>query len=129
MSKENVELVRSLYEGGAGRWFELLDEAVELDFRAFPVPDSPILRGKNAVVKWSHRCWGTWDEYALEAIEIIDAGERVVVVQSERGRGRESGVRLERVWAAVYTVQDGKVVRFQSFKTRDEAREAAGLSK
>jgi ketosteroid isomerase-like protein len=51
----------------------------------------------------------------------------VVVVQYERGRGKWSGVQLERRWAVVYTLRMGKVVRFQAFKTREEALQAAGV--
>jgi ketosteroid isomerase-like protein len=129
MSQENVELVRSLYRAGEpSRFFDLLDEQVELDFSAYPVPGSAVLRGKDAAIDWSRRWWGTWDEYVLDAIEIIDADEdRVVVVQCERGRGKGSGVQLERRWAVVYTLQLGKVVRFQAFKTREEALEASGV--
>jgi hypothetical protein len=35
-------------------------------------------------------------------------------------------VALERRWAVVYTVLMSKIVRFQAFRTRDEAVEAAG---
>jgi ketosteroid isomerase-like protein len=130
VSQENVELVRSLYQAGdPSRFFDLLSEDVELDFSAYPVPDSNVLRGKDAAMDWSRRWWGTWDEYVLEPTEIIDAGgDRVVVVQYERGRGKGSAVQLERRWAVVYTIRMGKVVRFQPFKTRDEALEAARLS-
>jgi ketosteroid isomerase-like protein len=129
MSEENVELVRSLYRAGdPSRFFELLDEDVEFDFSAYPAPGSAVLRGKDAAIDWSRRWWGTWDEYILEATEIIDAEpDRVVVVQYERGRGKGSEVQVERRWALVYTVRMGKVVRFQPFETREEALEAAGV--
>ena len=124
-----MEIVRSLYRAGdPSRWFELLDAEVELDFTAYPVPGSAVLHGKDAALDWSRGYWGTWDEYVLEPTEIIDGGgDRVVVVQYERGRGKGSGVQLERRWAVIFTVQMGKVVRFQAFKTREDALEAAGL--
>jgi ketosteroid isomerase-like protein len=129
MSQENVELVRSLYQAGdPSRFFDLLSEDVELDFSAYPVPDSRVVRGKDAAIDWSRRWWGTWDEYVLEATEIIDADDdRVVVLQREHGRGKGSGAQLERRWAVVYTIRTGKVARFQPFKTREEALQAAGL--
>jgi hypothetical protein len=129
MSQENVELVRSLYQAGdPSRFFDLLSEDVELDFSAYPVPDSRVVRGKDAAIDWSRRWWGTWDEYVLEATEIIDADDdRVVVLQRERGRGKGSGVQLERRWAVIFTVRMGKVVRFQAFESREEALEAAEL--
>jgi ketosteroid isomerase-like protein len=129
MSQENVELVRSLYRAAdPSRFFDLLDEEVELDFSAYPVPGSAVLRGKDAAIDWSRRWWGTWDEYVLDATEIVDAGEdRVVVFQRERGRGKGSRVQLERRWAVIFTVRMGKVVRFEAFKSREEDLEAAEL--
>jgi ketosteroid isomerase-like protein len=126
MESADVELVRSIYRtGDLSRFFDLLDADVELDFSAYPVPGSRVLRGKDAAVDWSRSYWGTWDEYGLEPTEIIDAGQgRVIVVQYERARGKGSGVKLERRWAVVFTVRTDKVVRFQGFKTRDEAVEA-----
>jgi hypothetical protein len=68
ISEQNVELVRSLYRAGEpSRFFDLLDEEVGLDFSAYPVPGSAVLRGKAAAIDWSRRRWGTWDEYVLEA--------------------------------------------------------------
>jgi ketosteroid isomerase-like protein len=129
MSNENVELVRSFYRSAsASRFIDLLAEEVEFDFSAYPVPGSAVLRGKEAAVDWCRSYWGTWDEYLLEPTEIIDAGEdQVVVVQHERARGKASGVRLERHWAVIFTIRTGKVVRFQTFRTREEALAAAGL--
>jgi ketosteroid isomerase-like protein len=130
MSQENVEIVRKLYRAGdPSRFFELLDDDVEFDFSAYPVPSSPELRGKEAAIEWSRSWWGTWDDYVLEATEIIDAGEgRVVVVQYERGRGKGSGAQLDRRWAVVYALRAGKVTRFQTFRTREDALKAVGLS-
>jgi ketosteroid isomerase-like protein len=130
MSQEDVELIRSLYRArDPSRWFDLLDEEVELDFTAYPVPDSAVMHGKHAATDWSRRWWGAWDEYEPDATETIDAGDgRVVVVHDERGRGKWSGVQLARRWAVIFTVRRGRVVRFQSFKTRQDALEAARLA-
>ena len=130
MSEENVELVRSLYQtGDPNRFFDLLSEDVELDFSAYPVPDSNVLRGKDAAMDWSRRWWGTWDEYVLEPTEIIDGeGDRVVVVQYERGRGKGSGAPFERQWSSLYTVRAGKLARWTTHASREDALVAAGVS-
>jgi ketosteroid isomerase-like protein len=108
-------------------FIDLLDEGVEFDFSAYPVPGSAVVRGKDAAIDWCRSYWGTWDEYILEATAIIDAGgDRVVVVQHERARGKGSGVRLERHWAVIFTIRTGRVVRFQAFRTSEDALAAAG---
>jgi hypothetical protein len=41
MAQENIEVVRSMYRSGdPSRFFDLLDEEVELDFSAYPVGPS-----------------------------------------------------------------------------------------
>jgi hypothetical protein len=48
MSQENVELVRSLYRAGEpSRFFDVIDEEVELDFSAYPVTQLPRPAGQG----------------------------------------------------------------------------------
>jgi ketosteroid isomerase-like protein len=133
MSQENVESLRSMYRpGDPSRFFDLLDEEVEVDAsRVGLLPDHPgLLRGRHAVVDYFRSYWGAWDDYVLEPTEVIDVGEdRVVVLHYERGRGRGSGAPFERRWATAYTVRAAKIVRFEAHQTREEALEASGLSK
>jgi ketosteroid isomerase-like protein len=133
MSEENVELVRSIYRrGDPSRFFDLIDDEVEVDNSAFEqLPDdhSGLIRGKDAVVDYLRHYWGSWDDYVLEPVEIVDAGEdRVLVLQNERGRGRGSGTPFERHWACLYTLRGGKLVGWTNFASREEALEAAGPS-
>jgi ketosteroid isomerase-like protein len=131
MSQENVETIQSVYRA-TDPWplFDLLDEDVEVDFSTHPLPDLPVfVHGKDAAVNWWRHYWGTWDEYVVEPIEFVDAGEeQVVVVQRERGRGRGSGVPFEFDAALVFTLRAGKAARVQFHRTREQALEAVGLS-
>jgi ketosteroid isomerase-like protein len=131
MSRENVEIVRSMYRpGDPSRFFDLLDQEVEVDAsRVGLLPDhAGLMRGKDAVVDYFRHYWGTWEDYVLEPTDVIDAGDdRVVVVHYERGRGRGSGVPFEQRWASLYTVRAGRIVMFTTFVNREEALEAAGL--
>ena len=132
MSQENVELIRSMYRpGDPSRFFDLLDDDAEVDTSALAsLPDqhSGLVRGKDAVVDYFRHYWGTWDDYVLEPLEIIDAGaNQVLVLHHERGRGRESGAPFERHWAALYTLRADKLVSWRTFATHEEALEAAGL--
>ena len=132
MSQENVEIVRRMYRpGDPSKFFELLHGGVQLDVSKAPLlPDSPeFLCGRDAVLDLYRRYWGTWDEYVLDPIEIIDAGQdRVLVVQDEQGIGRGSGAPFQRRWAVLYTIREAKIVRIEHFSGRHEALEAAGLS-
>jgi len=128
MSQENVELVRRGIESVEAFW-ALLDEDVVWDPGRDPPPDiQGVYVGRDSVIAASRRYWGTWDEYSLDADELIDAGSSVVVVVHERGRGKGSGAPFDRHWAQVWTFREGRIVRWELFRDKADALEAAGLS-
>jgi ketosteroid isomerase-like protein len=63
----------------------------------------------------------------MRPVEIIDAGDQLVVFVHEVARGRESGIVLETDIVTVRTLRRGRVVRVRSFMDRSEALEAVGL--
>ena len=69
----------------------------------------------------------TIGEFRMDVERFIDAGDRVVVIATMRGQGSASGIDVERRHGSVWTIRDGKAVRFQWFHKPDEALEAAGL--
>ena len=128
MSQENVELVRRATESVDTFW-ALLDEYVVWDLRAHPALDlHGVHVGRDAVIEASRHYWGTWDDYRLDAEELIDAGSSVVVVVRERGRGKGSGAPFDRRWAQVWTFSRGQIIRWELFPDKADALEAAGLS-
>jgi ketosteroid isomerase-like protein len=130
MSQENVELVRRGIADVQMFW-EMLDEQVICDTRGYPTfsADSEgVYVGRAAVIDANRHYWGTWDDYDLEAEELIDAGSSVVCVVRERGRGKNSGVPVERVWAQVWTFRRGRIIRWELFGDKAAALEAAGLA-
>ena len=58
---------------------------------------------------------------------MIDAGDQVVVVGMLRGRGQSSGASVERRQGYVWTVRDGKAVRFAWFNDPAAALREAGI--
>ena len=128
MSQENVELVRRGVDDVEAFW-AMLDEYVVWDLRPAPVVDlDPVYIGRDAVIEGSRHYWGTWEEYRLDADEIIDAGASVVVVVHERMRGKGSGVPIDRHWAQIWTFHRGRIIRWETFTDKAEALKAAGLS-
>ncbi len=128
MSKENLELAQRGVESLDAFW-SMLDEEVVWDLRAWPIPDlDAVTKGREAVIKASRHYWGTWDEYNVEAEEILDADPNVVVIIHEHGRGKSSGAPFAQTHPQVWTFRDGRIIRWASFSSRAEALEAAGLS-
>ena len=127
MSQENVELVRRGLQDVEAFW-ALLDEHVVWDMCDVRLVDLPeVVVGRDAVIQGSRHYWGTWDEYRLDAEELIDAGASVVLVVHEQGRGKGSGVPFEHDFAQVWTFHRGKVIRWELFPDKATAFEAAGL--
>jgi ketosteroid isomerase-like protein len=70
---------------------------------------------------------GTWEDYRQERDEFVDAGDEVIVAVRESGRGKGSGLALERRTFGVWTLRDGRAVRIRFYSTMAEALEAVGL--
>jgi len=134
MSRENVELVRQVYEAVARREsasvLALYDSEVEWDGSRLPeasLDGESVTRGHYGLRK-STRDWANaWESFEDECEELIDAGEHVISVVTRRGRGRASGAEMSTLRAGVWTIREGKVARVVWFPTRDEALEAVGL--
>jgi ketosteroid isomerase-like protein len=70
-----------------------------------------------------------WERpFRIEAEEFLDGGDLVVVLIRWRGRGKGSGVEVEAEGAHVWELRDGKAVRYDIYRDREQALEAAGLS-
>lgn len=91
-------------------------------------PDGKVFHGHDGAAEATRTWLGAWEDWRLEVEEIIDLGDRVLVLARESGRGKGSGIEIEHPHAAIVTVRNGKVVHTLGFVDRAEALEAAGLS-
>ena len=130
MSEENVEIVRRHMEaylsGDNETALGAYDAAVEFD--ATVRPEGQVYRGREGVAE-AMRVWtGTWEDWRVEVEEFIDAGDQVLMISRETGRGKGSGIEINQRVFGLFTLRDGKIVRWKGFLDRDEALEAAGLA-
>ena len=131
MSQENVELVRWAFTSGdPTRFFSLLDEDVEFDARPHrPIPGAVSEgRGRAVVERFGREYWGTWAEYSAEPQEFIDAGDHIMGCGCGAGKGKGSGVPFETTHTQVWTLRDGRLVRWLLFADAAENIEAVGIS-
>jgi len=125
LSAENVELVRSLHPGpdfdlaplvnddqASDFWREVLSHLFESSVRATmrlpgmaPTTYSGLDGLRDAWRDWLKH----WTSYHDEIEDVIDGGERVVVVHRCRGRPRPGAPEVTRRSATVWTVRDGRI--------------------
>lgn len=133
MSRENVEVVRRVYEAADRRdsatVLALYDPEVELDVsRTFgDVMGRDLYRGHDGLRELFRDWHEAWENIEYDYEELIDAGDRVVALVTRRARGRASGADVELKLALVWTLRDGKAVQVVWYPTREEALEAVGL--
>jgi ketosteroid isomerase-like protein len=130
MSHENLELVRASYEAFARGDFEASINAYTEDTEyddSRVRPDGGMRRGREALGNSALAWLDTFTEYSFELEDVLDAGDQVVVVSRDRGRGKTSGVEVEHRWGWVVSVSDGRIARTVLYPGPEEALEAAGL--
>jgi uncharacterized protein len=130
MSQENVEIVRRMVDayaaGDIGTALFAYDPDVEFDVSTAR-PEGGVYHGPRGVEEGVGDWVGRWAEYRFEVEEIIDAGDRVLMILREFGRGELSGVEVSQHTFWVNTFRNGKVVRAELFSDRNKALTAAGL--
>jgi ketosteroid isomerase-like protein len=131
MSRENIEVVRSAFaavnRGDRETAIGFLHPEVVIDAtRSVFNPTSYV--GMQGIRQWMVDTDEVWRHFGLEVSELIDAGDKVVVIGRLVGRGKASGVKVEQPIAGIWTVQDGRILRGEiGYTDRGEALEAAGL--
>src|SRR6185503_6667756 len=141
MSQENVEQLRAGIEGFlAGtnesareemlsRIAEGWDPEIELDASETPVLDiSGVYRGRDAVKRFWREWLAAWETIRSE-YELVDAGDRIVMLFDMRMRGRSTGidVPLGKV-AWVFTYRGGLLIRMKLYMDQSQALKAVGLN-
>jgi ketosteroid isomerase-like protein len=124
MSEENVEVVKRIHT----RWTsgeparDLIDEDIEYVNPPYAV-ESGVKHGRRTLGAIRE----VYPDFRFEPELYRDAGDDVVVLGVARGTSA-SGVEAQWRQGYVWTIRNGRAVRFRWFSDPDEALEAAGLS-
>jgi uncharacterized protein len=131
MSQENVEIVRRAFEAFNQGDPDLAVAALAPDCEYIPsgaVPDATeTYRGPEGYKRFMRWLLDEFDDVQVDINEIIEAGDRVMISLTSRGRGRRSGVETNWAIWQVWTLRDGRVLRGEGFTSREDAVEAVGL--
>ena len=145
MSAEDVELVRALQPApGFDVAAALADEAstarwlAEVESYCDPaVRGTMRFRGMSAVtyagglegLAEAWRDWlRSWSSYCFEMEDVLDGGDRVVVVKLGRGRPRPGAPETVLRRASIWTVRDGLITQVDFNVPYGEAMSTVGLA-
>lgn len=90
-------------------------------------PDGRIGIGRSELARIIGEWLGTFEEWTEEIIEIRDLGDRVIVVATQRGRGKGSGAEVATEYAAIYGLRHGEIASMTLYPDPAEGLRAAGL--
>ncbi len=105
---------------------DLSDLDPKIEIHDHELPDSATHHGHDGFLRSIADWESAWVDYSFDLEELIDAGDRVVVILHTTATGRTSGLKLDRRDAQVYELRDGRVVRLDYFGTKAEALKATG---
>jgi len=143
MSQENVDAVREVMallnritrgsDPGAERdldaerdLLERISPEVRIDMsrRVFN-PD--VYEGYVGLARLGREIGDVWADFRITPTQFVDAGDRVVVMETRAARGAGSGVEVEQHAAVIWTLRAGRVVCMETDFDPQEALAAVGL--
>jgi hypothetical protein len=156
VSEADLELARAVFPGpldlisifgddaAVGALWGGLDSLVDPELVVFappglmPVPglpsprdgdDRPYAVGLDGMVA-AYRDWlSAFERWVVTPVDYLDLGEGRVLIDVEiEMRSKTAGVEVTTEGSNLLTIRDGKLTRLESFLSRAEAREAAGLA-
>jgi ketosteroid isomerase-like protein len=128
MSQENLELIRAGFAAHNRGDLDALVEVYDPDV-VFETLLLGTHRGNEAIRLIYEENQKTLSGYDVVPVELIESGDQVVAVAEVKGVGPVSQIAMadRDRFAFLFTIKNGRVIREQAFRNRDEALAAAGL--
>ncbi len=126
----NAELVRRGYEAFNRGDLEGVLGLLHPELRSDVLAESPMAEtyhgheGFVRMVTENAEMFAAYRNHPEDVFELSE--EHILVVVRSQARGRISGAEVEGRLVHLWTWRDGKAIRFEAFRTEDEARRAAG---
>jgi ketosteroid isomerase-like protein len=132
VSERNVEIVQRILEVWGKEGTPVPSGLLHPDIEWVNPPDAVeggVRRGVDAFEHAARSVEETFSGPRLEIERVSTAGDDdVVVIATLRGRGAGSGAEVARRQGYVWTIRDGRAIRFRWFNDASEALEATGLA-
>ena len=125
-----AEIVRDSLAGWAARDMDRMvaDWAPDIvwDMRRYApnMPGREVVEGPDEFILFLGEWLAGWRSQELWAEEITERGDRVLAICNRHGVVRSTGTEVERPWAMLWTIRDGRAVRVTAYSDCEEARAA-----
>lgn len=129
MSEDNVELVKDLYRG-IDRDERFPDPLLADEIEYVNPPDAVepgIRHGREAFHAAIDRVREVFGAGKVEVERLVDSGDDVVALVTFVVTGQGSGLEQRQPQGHIWTLRDGKAIRFQWFNDQGRALKAAGI--
>jgi ketosteroid isomerase-like protein len=131
VSQTDIETLRAGYEAMSRGDREAVFAAAHPDIElktADRVTTPGTYRGVEAIGKFFDDLFEPFEEVVAEPEKFVEHGDRIAVLVRVRLRPSGSSAFVENRIGHLWTMRDGKAIRFEIFPEREKALEAIGLS-
>jgi hypothetical protein len=103
------------------------------DYEAIAPPElvdlgfEPVYRGREGRLRYQRQWMAELGEFQQETEELLDLGDRLLLLGRMKGIGASSGLGFDSEVAYLIEVASGRLVREQTFRSHEQALKAAGL--
>src|SRR5215203_2231660 len=91
-----------------------------------PSPEAGTHRGRDTFERFFRGWLESFEGFRVEPERVVRRGDQLVAVVRQTGAGRSSGVQVETRLAHVWTVADGKAVRWEAIAEPEAALDDGG---
>jgi ketosteroid isomerase-like protein len=116
-NKQAVKEAYLMFQNGdiAGLVDRVLDEAEWVSAESDFMPFAGAFHGKQGVAEFFAKLGASMQALSFEPKDFIAEGDRVVVTGHATWLVKPTGLQFDSPWVHVFTMRDGKVIRFESF--------------
>jgi ketosteroid isomerase-like protein len=124
VAKANVAALRRGYEalnrGDLSVVLELIHRDIEWH-EPDPSPDAGTHTGRDSFERFLCGWMDSFDGFKVEPEQVLERDDKLIAVVHQSGRGRASGVQVDARLAHVWTVKDGRAIRWEAVAHVDDA--------
>jgi uncharacterized protein len=129
MAEADVEALEhgyaALNRGDLSVVLDLLDPDIEWH-EPGPSPEAGTHRGRDSFERFFRSWLESFDGFRVEPERVVERGDDLVAIVRQTGTGRSSGVYVETRLAHVWTVANGKAVRWEAIADPGAALDNGG---